>query len=138
MLDEPSLTLQDLAMLACHLQQVLPIALLFINAVSQSFELSLIFLELINLLLQVDEGSSSIVAFVELPIGVVIVETRLLSLLIFDELIWVPVEKLLHLPHHRVCVHQRCCHVKSAGQDQKLSSLLSSSDLRLTIYLFFI
>ncbi len=87
-------------MFARHLKQVLPIALLLINAVCQPFKLSLIFLEFIYLLLQVNEGSPSIVAFVELPIGVFIVETRLLSLLIFDKLIWVTVEKLLNLAHY--------------------------------------
>ncbi len=87
-------------MFARDLQQVLPIRLLFINAVCQSFKLSLIFLELINLFLQINECSPSIVAFIELPIGVVIVKTSLLGLLIFDKLIRITIKKLLNLTHH--------------------------------------
>ena len=106
MFNEPGLSLQDLAMFAGDLKQILTIALFLINAVCQSLELCLILLELLNLLLQINNGSPSIVAFIELPIWVLVVEARLLSLFIFNKLSRIAIKKFLDKTHDRISVHQ--------------------------------
>jgi len=72
-------------MLTSYLQQIFSVGLFLLNFFSQAFELSLGFLELIYLLLEVNESSARIITFVKLPVRIVIVKTRLLCFVILYE-----------------------------------------------------